>query len=92
MVALGEARVQQLGSGAELYGKEELDGLHVLYVLNHPLQDHKLPASPEVSPAVTVWQDILQPVGYGVVGVVAGGLLLNYIVARARMVKQKEGK
>jgi formate dehydrogenase beta subunit len=92
MVALGEARVQELGGSAHLYGKEELDGLHVLYVLSHPLEEHKLPANPQVSPAVTLWQDILQPVGYGVVGVVAGGLLLNYIVARARMVKQKEGK
>jgi formate dehydrogenase iron-sulfur subunit len=92
MVAKAEARVVEVGGSAHLYGKKELDGLHVLYVLSHPLEEHKLPADPQVSPAVTLWQDILQPVGYGVVGVVAGGLLLNYMVARARMVKQKEGK
>ena len=92
MVAKGQARVAELGGDARLYGEEELDGLHVLYVVNHSLKDHKLPVNPEVSPSVTLWQDILQPVGYGVVGVVAGGLLLNYMVARARMVKAKEGK
>jgi uncharacterized protein (DUF2062 family) len=84
--------VDELGGDALLYGEKELDGLHVLYVVNHPLEDHKLPVNPEVSPAVTLWQDILKPVGYGVVGIVAGGLLLNYMVARARMVKAKEGK
>jgi formate dehydrogenase beta subunit len=92
MIAKGKARVAELGGDALLYGEDELDGLHVMYVVNHPLEDHKLPVNPEVSPAVTLWQDILKPVGYGVVGVVAGGLLLNYIVARARMVSQKEGK
>ncbi len=92
MVAMGKARVAELGSDALLYGEDELDGLHVMYVVNHPLEDHKLPVDPEVSPAVTLWQDILKPVGYGVVGVVAAGLLLNYMVARARTVKAKEGK
>jgi len=92
MLALGKARVAELGGDAHLYGEEELDGLHVMYVLSHTTDDHGLPASPEVSPATTLWQDILQPIGYGVVGVVAAGLLLNYVVARARMVKAKEGK
>jgi formate dehydrogenase iron-sulfur subunit len=95
MIAKAEDRVEaleDLGISARLYGKEELDGLHVLYVMDHTLADHEIPENPEVSPAVTLWQDILKPVGYGVVGVVAGGLLLNYMVARARMVKQKEGK
>jgi uncharacterized protein (DUF2062 family) len=57
----------------------------------------EVPASKEViaerrSKVMELWQDILKPVGYGVVGIVAGGLLLNYMVARARMVKAKEGK
>jgi formate dehydrogenase beta subunit len=92
MIALGEDRVDALGGDARLYGQKELDGLHVVYVLTHEADVHGLPVDPKVSPVTTLWQDILQPVGYGVVGVVAGGLLLNYMVARARMVKAKEGK
>jgi hypothetical protein len=92
MIALGEDRVAAIGGDAHLYGEKELDGLHVVYVLTHEADVHGLPVNPKVSPVTTLWKDILQPVGYGVVGVVAGGLLLNYMVARARMVKAKEGK
>jgi formate dehydrogenase iron-sulfur subunit len=95
MIAAADQRISKLadlGVEAELYGRTDLDGLHVMYVLANPASDHKLPTKPEVSPSVTLWQDILQNVGYAAVGVVAGGLLLNYLVARARMVKEKEGK
>jgi formate dehydrogenase iron-sulfur subunit len=95
MVDAADQRIGKLaeqGIEAQLYGRDELQGLHVMYVLAYPAADHKLPAKPEVSPSVTLWQDILQPVGYAAVGVVGAGLLLNYMVARARMVKEKEGK
>jgi formate dehydrogenase iron-sulfur subunit len=92
MVAAGKARVAELGGNAYLYGENELGGLHVMYVLNHPVEDHSLPENPEVQPVVTLWKDILKPVGYGVVGLVAAGLALNYVVARARTIKDKEGK
>ena len=95
MVNAAEERISELadqGKEAMIYGKNELDGLHVLYVLERSPVDYKLPAKPEVSPAVTLWQDVLKVMGYAAVGAVAGGLLLNYMVARARMVKEKEGK
>lgn len=95
MVDAADLRISKLGEQgieAQLYGRKDLDGLHVMYVLANPAADHALPAKPEVSPSVTLWQDILQPVGYAAVGVVGAGLLLNYMVARARMVKEKEGK
>lgn len=97
IIALGKARVAKLRDlgheAAHLYGENELDGLHVVYVLTHATDDvHGLPVDPKVSPVTTLWQDIMKPIGYGVVGVVAAGLLLNYMVARARMVKSKEGK
>jgi len=95
MIGLADQRIDKLagqGVDARLYGKDELSGLHVLYVLAHSPKDYKLPVNPEVSPSVTLWQDILKIMGYAAVGAVAGGLLLNYMVARARMVKEKEGK
>jgi len=95
MIVEADKRISKLaeqGIEAQLYGRNELDGLHVMYVLAYSPEDHKLPAKPKVSPATTLWQDILQPVGYGVVGIVAAGLALNYMVARARMIREKEGK
>jgi len=91
MVTVGKARVAALGGEARLYGENEVGGTHVLYVLDRSPEDYGLPADPSVA-AVTLWQNILQPVGYGVVGVVALGLVMNYMAARARMVKEKEGK
>jgi len=95
MIDAADQRISKLaeqGTEAQLYGRDELEGLHVMYLLANSAADHELPAKPEVSPSVTLWQDILQPVGYAAVGVVGAGLLLNYMVARARMVKEKEGK
>lgn len=77
---------------ASLYGATQLGGLHVIYVLTDSIDQHGLPANPKISGVVTAWQDILQPVGYVAVGVVAVGLGLNYMVARARMIREKEGK
>jgi len=90
------AKVEALGGTAQLYGEKELDGLHVLYILSHPpevldSEGKTLPVDPKVSDITTAWKDILQPIGYGVIGLVAVGLALNYMAARARMT-QKEGK
>jgi formate dehydrogenase iron-sulfur subunit len=95
MLDAADRRISKLaeqGIEANLYGRNELQGLHVMYLLAYPVADHKLPANPEVSPSVTLWQDILQPVGYAAVGLVAAGLAMNYMVARIRMVKEKEGR
>jgi hypothetical protein len=65
----------------------------VLYVLPDSIDKYDaLPASPKVSGIATAWQRYLQPVGYAVVGAVALGLGINYMVARARMIREKEGK
>jgi formate dehydrogenase iron-sulfur subunit len=84
---------QALYPNATLYGDTQLEGLHVLYILPDSIDNYDtLPASPKVSDTVIAWQKYLQPVGYGVVGAVALGLLMNYMVARARMIQEKEGK
>lgn len=77
---------------ANLYGATELNGLHVIYVLTDSVERHGLPDNPQVSGTVTAWQDILQPVGYAAAGAVAVGLGVNYLVTRARMIREKEGK
>ena len=84
----GQARVASLKStypNAYLYGEKELNGLHVLYVLDDMPDVYGLPVNPQIPVAATVWQDVLQPIGWGVAGLAALGLGLNYVVARRKI-------
>ena len=91
----GLSRVRDLQAAypnANLYGQDQVEGLHVLYVLDDTPTAYGLIANPKVSTATVAWQDVLQPVGYAVAGLAAGGLLVNYMVARSRKIKEKEGR
>jgi formate dehydrogenase beta subunit len=91
LLTAGEESVQELGGNARLYGKDEVGGTHVLYVLDDSASTYGLPEDPKVPAAATV-HDVLKPVGYAVAGVVALGLLLNIMVARARIISREEKK
>jgi len=94
LVAEGKARVQYLKSkgksNATLYGENELDGLHVMYVLENSPDVYGLPVSPKISAATVAWKDVIQPVGWAVGGLAIVGLGMNWLVARANI--NKEGK
>ena len=75
---------------ANLYGENELGGLHVLYVLDDHPSVYRLPAEPKISAATIAWQDVIQPLGWAVGGATILGLGFNYIVARANVNKEKE--
>lgn len=92
LITTAKARVQTLKadgvSGANLYGETELDGLHVLYVLEDSPDVYNLPLDPKISAATTLWKDILQPLGWIAGGLTIVGLGLNYVVARANVKKE----
>ena len=94
LVAEGNTRVQYLishgKSNATLYGENELDGLHVMYVLEDSPDVYGLPVDPKVSAAAVAWKDVLQPIGWAVGGLAIVGLGMNWLVARANI--NKEGK
>lgn len=94
LVAEGKKRVQALQSkgwtNANLYGENELGGLHVIYVLEDSPDVYGLPVSPQISAATIAWKDVIQPVGWAVGGLTIVGLGMNYLVARANA--NKEGK
>ena len=94
LIAEGNTRVQYLmsrgKSNANLYGENELDGLHVMYVLEDSPDVYGLPVSPKVSSAAVAWKDVLQPVGWALGGLAIVGLGMNWLVARANI--NKEGK
>ncbi len=76
--------------GARVYGDKELKGLHMIYVLDDSPSVYGLPEDPHVPVSTTLWQDILQPLGYVAAGVTAVGLLANFMVARARAIRNGE--
>jgi len=95
MVNLGNIRLRELaipGRDVRLYGETECGGTNVMFILDRNAEDYLLPKDPKVSGITTAWKKYLQPIGYGVVGLVAAGLVVNYMASRARMLKEKEGE
>lgn len=93
MVEVGKKRVAELKSQypqANLYGENELGGLHAMYVLLYPPETHGLPSNPQVPVMAFAWQDVLKPLGYAVAGLTVVGLGINYIAARANTKDKKE--
>ena len=97
LVAEGRRRVAALQSSnpnafpeATLYGERELGGLHVLYVLADSPETYGLPKEPEFPIAATIQQDIFPTLTWIVWPIVAVGLALNVLVARARQASKKE--
>ncbi len=92
LVSAPNARVRELKaegkSGANVYGENELNGLHVIYVLEEAPSVYGLPESPSVPAATVAWKNVIQPIGWVVGGLTIVGLGLNYIVARANANKE----
>jgi formate dehydrogenase beta subunit len=93
LVNHGRDRVNALiakGSNhAYLYGDKELNGLHVMYVLDESPETYGLPANPQVSPVTFAWKGVLQPLGWAAGGLAIVGLALNYLIAREAKVKRE---
>ena len=78
------AALRQAKPDAVLYGADELDGLHVMYVLDDKPEVYDLPVDPEVPAAVTV-RDVFKSVGLGAAVVALLGFGLNYLASRMRI-------
>jgi formate dehydrogenase iron-sulfur subunit len=90
LITEAEARVSELTQQqvtASVYGVEELQGLHVMYVLDDSPEVYNLPAEPKV-PAQSTIRDIFKWVGSGLAIAILAGFGLNYLVARWRMRKE----
>jgi len=93
MAAEGEQRVQLLKEthpDASLYGVNELEGLHMLYVLDECPEVYDLPADPKM-PAAAIALGVGEWTGV-VLAVLAGaGMLGAAVLARARIVEKEKG-
>lgn len=97
LVVEGRKRVQALKAkgynNAYLYGDKELDGLHVLYVLDESPEVYGLPVEPKIPAETIAWKNIIQPLGWAVGGLTIVGLGLNYLVAReAKRARELPGR
>jgi len=96
LLAAGQSKVAELKANGHgnsyLYGETEVGGTHVLYVLDDSPEVYGMVVDPKVPAAATAWQDVIKPLGYAVAGVVGLGLLLNIMVARARIISKEEDK
>jgi formate dehydrogenase beta subunit len=80
LIATAEARAAELKKAgydkASVYGKNELEGLHYIYVLTDKPSAYGLPEDPSVPTSVKVWKALTQP--YGLVA--AAGLVVALAV------------
>jgi len=94
LVAEGRKRVQTLVAkgytNAYLYGENELDGLHVIYVLDDTPEAYGLPVDPKVPATTIAWKDVIQPVGWALGGLTILGLGLNFLIARESKIKKEQ--
>ncbi|MFC1920555.1 4Fe-4S dicluster domain-containing protein [Chloroflexota bacterium] len=92
LITAANQRVQVLKadgkSGANLYGENELNGLHTMYILQDTPEIYGLPDNAKISFATTAWKNVLQPVGWVFGGIIVVALGINYIVARANSNKE----
>ncbi len=92
LVTEGRKRVDSLkqkGYGsASLYGESELDGLHVMYVLDDSPGVYGLPANPRVPAMATAWKGVVQPLGWMLGGLALVGLAVNFMIARESKLRQ----
>lgn len=92
LVAEGKQRVEALKENhpdANFYGEHEMEGLHMLYVLDENPEVYDLPADPQTPAALTAL-NVGEWTGIGLGLLVGGGMLGATILARARMIERKK--
>ena len=96
MISAGEQRVialKEMGyENASLYGKEYVNGTHVMYVLAKPEREYaELKVKPNIPVAVRLWRGVAKPLGLLSMGAVVGAALLHYFIKGSKAPKEEEG-
>lgn len=100
MITAAEERITLLKSkrgksDAQIYGTDQLSGLHYLYVLEEGPAAYGLPENPKVPAGVTAWEVLIKPGaawgGIGLVGLVAAAGVSYVINKRNEGLERKEG-
>ena len=89
-IAEAEDRIAKLGGNAQIYGKDELDGLHVIYVLPDDPDKCGLPVNPEVGLSTYFWNVALRPVKTLAAVGITMGFMTNFIKNRAEKMEKEQ--
>lgn len=90
LIIEGQARVDELlktNPNANLYGVDEMGGLHVLYILDNTPEVWGLPSDPNLPPT-TILHDVLEWIGMAIVPAVIAGFGMNYVFSRIRIARE----
>ncbi len=86
---IAEAEERAAAIGGQVYGKDELGGLGVIYVLADSPDKYGLPVNPEIALSTYIWNVALQPVKLlAAVGITFG--LMNSMVGKISAKTEKE--
>ena len=88
MAELAEVRLEnakKLYPNAMIYGKENLDGLGVIYILPDSPDQFELPINPTLSPMLGLWKDMVQPLGNLVLGGTLAATGLAFLFTRRKV-------
>ena len=93
MAKLADERLVQakkLYPNSLIYGKDELGGLGVIYVLPDAPQKYGLPADPRLPFTLGLWKDVVHPFGNALIGASLAATGLAFIISRRNAMKLKE--
>lgn len=93
MAKLADERLLQAQKkypNAQIYGKDELGGLGVIYVLPDNPANYDLPVHPKLPFSLGLWKDVVHPAGKVLLGAGLAGTALAFIVSRRNAFGQKE--
>jgi len=74
---------------AQIYGKTELGGLGVIYVLPDSPANYGLPIDPKISFSLVFWKEVVQPAGKLLIGASLAATAAAFIFSRRNAFKQK---
>lgn len=86
------AEVQKTYPKAQLYGEKEMGGTTYLYLLLDNPEVYGLPANPTVPLSLTLWKDVIRPVGGIAVGGAAAAVVVGVFANFLKGAYSKGGK
>ena len=93
MAALADERLAQakkLYPDSRIYGKDELGGLGVIYILPDSPAKYGLPEDPSLPFTLGLWKDVVHPFGNALIGASLAATGLAFIISRRNAMKLKE--
>jgi formate dehydrogenase iron-sulfur subunit len=92
MVKLADERLEQAKGRypkVQIYGKTELGGLGVIYVLPDSPANYGLPIDPKIPFSLVFWKEVVQPASKLLIGATLAGTALAFIISRHSAFQQK---